>query len=292
MIDGHTQITGIFGDPVAHSLSPVMQNAAFVTKGLNYRYLPFLVRREHLQDAVKAIFSLQLSGVNVTAPHKENIVPYLDELSPEAKILGAVNTIISRNGRLKGFNTDIDGFLYLLQNILPLSVKGEKVCLLGAGGAARAVSLALAKAQVGHLVIFNRNVEKGKAIQELLYKNGLLSAEQTSSRQLNNLSPEALANCSVIINSLSVDPFEINLLPNDGRFDSLKVAIDLRYNPPESPFLKWASAKGCTAVNGLDMLLGQGAKAFEMFTGQKAPLRVMKNALQKYGIKQVKSYES
>ncbi len=281
MADGNTHITGIFGDPVAHSLSPVIQNAAFDAKGLNYLYLPFRVRGEHLQDAVKAILSLRLSGVNVTAPHKEKIVPYLDELSPEAKILGAVNTIIARDGRLKGFNTDIDGFLYLLQNILPLSVKGERVCLLGAGGAARAVSLSLARAQVGHLVILNRTVEKGKAIQNLLCKNGLLGAEKTSVWQLNNLSPEAFANCSFIINSLSVDPVEMNLLPAGGRFDSLKAAIDLRYSPPELSFLKWASAKGCTAVNGLDMLLGQGAEAFELFTGQKAPLRVMKNALQK-----------
>jgi len=280
MVDSRTKITGIFGDPVAHSFSPVMQNAAFKAKGLNYLYLPFHVRREHLVEAVRAIISLEITGINVTAPHKEEIVPFLDELSPEAELLGAVNTVIAKNDRLKGFNTDIDGFLYLLQNIKPLSVQGERVCLLGAGGAARAVSLALARAKVGHLTILNRTVEKGKALQDLLCKNGLLSVKETSLLRLEEKTcQETFLNCAFIINSLSVDPVERGLFPGDGRIRCLKAAIDLRYSPSDLPFLKWASAQGSAAVNGLDMLLGQGTAAFEIFTGQKAPFQVMKEAL-------------
>ncbi len=284
MVDSRTRITGIFGDPVAHSFSPVMQNAAFKAKGLNYLYLPFHVRREHLAEAVRAIISLEITGINVTAPHKEEIVPFLDELSPEAELLGAVNTVIAKNDRLKGFNTDIDGFLYLLQNINPLSVQGERVCLLGAGGAARAVSLALARAKVGHLTILNRTLEKGKALRDLLCISGLLSVNQTSLLKLEEKTcqeacREAFLNCAFIINSLSVDPVERGLFPVDERIKCLKAAIDLRYSPSALPFLNWASSQGSAAVNGLDMLLGQGTAAFEIFTGQKAPFQVMKEAL-------------
>ncbi len=283
MIDGCTKTAGIIGDPVSHSFSPVMQNAAFRAKGLNYVYLAFCVEEGYLPEAAKAIAALNLAGFNVTSPHKENIISHIHELSPEAELLGAVNTVAFRDGRLKGFNTDVTGFLYLLRNMSPLSVKGERVCLLGAGGAARAVSLALAKSGIKHLAIFNRTAEKGEAIRELLHKNGLLSLKKTSLWPLDKkTSPEAMQNCTFIINTLSIDPVEKGLLPADGIPGSLKAAIDLRYNPPEIPFLQWASAKdGCTAINGLDMLLGQGVESFKILTGQKAPPGVMKDALAK-----------
>lgn len=284
MFDGQTKITGIFGDPVAHSLSPAMQNAAFKSKGLNYVYLPFPVRREHLPEAARALIPLGLAGINVTSPHKETIIPFLHELSSEAEFMGAVNTVAARDGRLKGFNTDVVGFLYLLQNLAPLSVKGERVCLLGAGGAARAVSVALARSKVGHVAICCRTMEKGGAIREMLSKNGLLSLKETSVWLLNgDTFPEVLRDSAFIINTLSVDPVEKGLLPANKRYDGLKAAIDVRYSPPKTPFLKWASSanKGCRTVNGLDMLLGQGTATFEIFTGLKAPFQIMKEALQK-----------
>ena len=280
MLDSYTKITGIFGDPVGHSLSPLMQNAAFAAKGLNFIYLPFHVRKEDLAQAVGAIISLGMAGVNVTAPHKEAIMPLLDELSPEAALLGAVNTVLVKHGRLKGYNTDVDGFSRLLQNISPLSVKGEKVCLLGAGGAARAVCLALAKAEVGHLAILNRTLGKGKGILDMLCKNRLFKEKSTSLLQLEGEAfQEAVSESAFIINCMSVDPIEAGLFSTDQGIGGLKAAIDLRYSPPELPLLKWAGQKGCHAVNGADMLLGQGIKAFEIFTGQAAPLQVMQNTL-------------
>lgn len=283
MIDGCTKTAGIIGDPVSHSFSPVMQNAAFRAKGLNYVYLAFCVAKGNLSEATRAIAALNLAGFNVTSPHKENIISCIHELSPEAELLGAVNTVAFRDGRLKGFNTDMAGFLYLLQNMSLLSVKGENVCLLGAGGAARAVSLALAKSGIEHLAIFNRTVEKGEAIRELLHKNGLLDLKKTSQWPLDKKTfPEAMQNSAFMINTLSIDPIEKGLLPENEKFSYLKAAVDLRYNPPEIPFLQWASAKnGCTAINGLDMLLGQGVESFKILTGQKAPLQVMKDALAK-----------
>jgi len=283
VIDGQTKITGIIGDPVSHSFSPAIQNAAFQAESLNYVYLAFRVPGEHLGAAAKAIAALNLAGINVTSPHKETIISHLHELSPEAKLLGAVNTVAFSNGRLKGFNTDVAGFLYLLKKMLPLSVKGEKVCLLGAGGAARAVSLALAKNGIRHLAIFNRTPEKGEAIRQLLHKNGLFEKEKISLWPLNkNTFPEIMQRSTFIINSLSIDPIEEGLLPSDGIFENLKAAIDLRYNPAKIPFLLWASSmNGCAAISGLDMLLGQGVKSFEILTGRKAPLHIMKDALAK-----------
>lgn len=280
MFNGETKITGLFGDPVSHSLSPRMQNAAFQAKRLNYIYFPFRVSREQLAPAVRAIPPLGLEGVNITAPHKEAVLQHLDELSPEAEMLRAVNTVICRDGRLKGYNTDVDGFLYLLRSMAPFSVKGEKVCLLGAGGAARAVSLALAKAGASQLVIVNRTINRGKALLEMLCERWLYREEAVSLAPLKKeVLPEVLSGCALVINSLSVDPVEMGLLSNCERHQNVKAAIDLRYSPAEPPFLRWASQKGYRAVNGLDMLLGQGAKAFELFTGQEAPLAAMEQAL-------------
>jgi shikimate dehydrogenase len=281
MLDGDPKIFGLFGDPVAHSLSPCMHNAAFRAEGLPYHYLPFRVRSGHLAHAVQAIMALGMAGANVTAPHKEAIVPYLDRLSPEAELLGAVNTVVDQDGGLKGFNTDVEGFLYLLHNITPpLPVKGEKVCLFGAGGAAKAVSLALAKAGAGHLTIFNRTLERGEALRERLCKHKLCHRKEMEVRRLEkNAFHHIGADFALIINCLSVDPFESGLFSGCVRFSSLKAVIDLRYSPADPPLLKWASRNGHSAVNGMAMLLGQGMKSFELFTGRKAPLAAMKNAL-------------
>ncbi len=280
MFNFETKITGLFGDPVYHSLSPQIQNTAFQAKRLNYIYLPFAISMEDLPSAVQAIPPLGLAGVNITAPHKEAALRYMDELSPEAEILGAVNTVICRDGGLKGYNTDVDGFLHLLSNMNPFLVKGEKVCILGAGGAARAVSMALAKAGATELVIVNRTINRGKKLLEMLCERWFYRDEALSLAPLKKEAfPQALSDCALVINSLSIDPVEMGLMFNCNELNNLKAAIDLRYSPLEPSFLRWASQKGCHVANGLDMLLGQGAKAFELFTGQEAPLEVMKNAL-------------
>ncbi|MEW5921434.1 MAG: shikimate dehydrogenase [Bacillota bacterium] len=281
IINGETIVVGLFGDPVSHSLSPAMHNAAFQERDLNFCYLPFHVCKEDLPGAVKAICSLGLRGVNVTAPHKEAIVPYLNDLSAEAGFLNAVNTIVNRGGKLSGHNTDVYGFLFLLQNNLGKTFSAEKACLLGAGGAARAVALALNRVGVKSLVIANRTTARAEHMASFLMENRILKDSAVSIIKLDkkNLQENA-ANATLMINALSEDPFELGFLPQAG-LQGCRVAIDLRYHSLETPFMKWAAGNGVLAFNGLDMLLGQGIKAFEIFTGVQAPVGIMREALVK-----------
>lgn len=280
-INGKTQVFGLFGDPVSHSLSPAMFNAAFKAKGMNCCYVPFPVRRAALPAAVQAVTSLGLKGVNVTAPHKQAVIPYLDGLAKEAAILQAVNTINNEGGRLIGYNTDIDGFLYLLQNSTGDGFSTvTKAVLLGAGGAAAAVALALARAGTKSLLLANRTLERAGQMAALLVDRGIFQPGRVKAVKLDKGSlEEQLDGADLIINALSADPVELGVLPR-AKLRAGKTAIDLRYNTALAPFSQWAEHNGMQAVNGLDMLLGQGARAFEIFTGETAPLEVMKKVLQ------------
>ncbi len=277
-INGDTKIVGIYGDPVKHSLSPAMHNVAFRVKGLNYCYLPFLVRKDDLPAAMKAVISLNMQGVNITAPHKEAAVSFLDELSPEVTFLKAVNTIVSREGKLTGYNTDVDGFLYLLQNNFGGSFTSARVLLLGAGGAAKAVALALGRVKVKSLVIANRTADKAERLAVLLTRGGYFNVKQVEIISPDRLGRSKISGITWVINALSGDPVELGLIPPNNLPDCA-AAIDLRYGQEQAPFKEWAEAKGVPHINGLEMLLGQGIKAFEIFTGAEAPLQVMQEAL-------------
>ena len=279
-VNGETKVVGLFGDPVSHSLSPAMHNAAFRAVGLNYCYLPFRVLREDLGPAMQAVVSLGMQGVNITAPHKEAARRYLDELSPEAHFLEAVNTIKNIEGRLYGYNTDVDGFVFLLENNFGREAfKGRQACLLGAGGAARAVSLALARIGVRSLLIVNRTVSRAEALAALLRHGGVFQTGEVRVLGLGeNVFPEDLAGISLLVNAASGDPVEHGFL-SEGSWPECRAAIDLRYNPPQTAFMRWAEKRGIFSLNGLDMLLGQGLKAFEIFTGEKAPPETMRQAL-------------
>ena len=282
-INGETKLVGLFGDPVSHSFSPAMHNAAFREKDLNLCYLPFQVRKDDLPGAVRAIAYLDFKGVNVTAPHKEAVIPYLDELSPEASFLKAVNTIKNEEGRLIGYNTDVAGFLYLLQNNLGNDFQLKEGLLLGAGGAARAVSLSLAKAGLKSLVIANRTLARAEELAALLIQGGIFKDGKIKIVKLEkNFIKESIGSnesISLLINALSDDPVELGFLAEQN-LQGCSAAIDLRYSPSHTPFGKWSEKKGFLTINGLDMLLGQGVKAFEIFTGAEAPLQIMKKALQ------------
>ena len=279
-IDGKTRVFGLIGDPVEHSLSPIIQNAGFHAARMNYCYLPFRVACKNLSASVQAINALNISGVNVTAPHKETITRFLHSLSTEAVLLGAVNTILNEEGILRGYNTDVEGFTFLLnKNVQMHQDKKEYVCMLGAGGAAKAVSLALSNIPLKKLVIANRTVEKAERLAELMLAHNKLTREQINLIPLDSiLLGPIIQHATIIINAMSVDPWDWSC------FDTLHIklsgyAVDLRYNPPETPFLSWAKRNGANGVNGLDMLLGQGIRAFEIFTGEKAPVSAMEEAL-------------
>lgn len=267
-IDGKTKITGLFGYPVGHTLSPAMHNAAFDHLGLNYRYLPFLVHPEDLAAAVSAVRALGMAGVNVTVPHKEAVIPYLDSVHEEASFIGAVNTVVYRDGSLAGHNTDGRGFMKSLEEH-SINLRGKRVLIVGAGGAARAIGYYLS-AETGTLCLFDTNREKKER----------LAADLSQVRQnvitLDDL--RELRDFDMIINATPLGLGKDDPLPVDAAsLTSSQIICDLIYK--ETRLLREASRRGCRHFDGLGMLLWQGVLAFELWTGITPPVDVMKKAL-------------
>lgn len=280
-ITGTTKIYGIFGYPVKHTASPAMQNAAFEYLGLDCVYVPFEVAPEKLSDAVSALRTLGVRGVNVTIPHKETIIPFLDELSDEASSIGAVNTVINNDGRLTGYNTDGLGFIRSLENTGRNKVKGKKMVLFGAGGAGRAVGIQSLRCGVPEVVVIDLLDEKARALASFI--NSKISGDRAKAVSCHdNVLKDMIADADIVVNAspcgMKKDdtiPFDISTLKRG------KTVYDLVYSPPETKLLKAAAKKGCKTFNGLGMLLHQGCRAFEIWTGKKAPVKVMEKALRK-----------
>lgn len=274
-ISGKTKVLGLLGYPVEHSLSPTMHNAAFEHLRLDCCYVTFPVKPGFLKDAVRSVRALNLAGVNVTMPHKENVIPLLDGVDADASFIGAVNTIVNSNGKLIGYNTDGRGFMRSLSEA-QISVNRKNVLILGAGGASRAIGFYLAK-KASALFIYDIDRKKaGKLIRALnKIKNNVLSFSfqpSAFSHQLDDV--------DIIINATPLGlkkgdplPVDINLLK------PRHIVCDLIYR--NTPLLQKASRKGCKTLNGLGMLLWQGAFAFELWTGKKPPIEVMRKALVK-----------
>jgi shikimate dehydrogenase len=276
MISAKTKICGIFGFPVEHSLSPLMHNAAFKKLGLDYTYLAFNVAPEDLAVAVKSVRALNLAGVNVTIPHKEAVIPFLDELSPEAKDIGAVNTIVPAGCRLIGDNTDGRGFIKSLVEENKTDPRNKKVVLLGAGGAGRAIGVSLVKNGIKKLWLYDVMSEKlGKLALDLSALSKGRIVESISSRQLL----EAVTEADILINATPVGMKENDpcVIDPAGLHEKLFV-YDIVYNR-QTKLLKEAKRRKIRTANGLGMLICQGAIAFELWTGKKAPVGIMKQAL-------------
>jgi shikimate dehydrogenase len=276
-ITGQTRIVGIFGDPIAHTRSPAMQNAAFQACKLPFVYVPLLVHSSDLARAVHGIRALNLAGVNVTVPHKESIVRYLDSLSEEATLCGAVNTIVNQDGHLFGDNTDGRGFLQSLTEYGLSSQQGE-VILIGAGGSARAVLVSLLRAGYGPVTIVNRTVANAKGLVRRFQR---LSQGPIQARALDALQePTLIQRASLIINSTSVGLQDEKFFPFDYTASQRNCLFyDLLYRPKPTPFLQGAQKVKRAIVDGRVMLLHQGALAFSLWTGIPAPLAVMKRTL-------------
>jgi shikimate dehydrogenase len=276
-ITGKTAVYGIIGHPVKHSLSPLMQTEAFKEAGIDAVYVPFEVEPENLEEAVSGLRALSVKGFNVTVPHKERVAELLDFLTEDAEVLGAVNTVKNENGELTGYNTDAEGFLRsLIEEGVELS--GKKVLMFGAGGAARAVGYALLKGGVKFLNIVNRNFSRAKAVAELLGKRGNVLVYPLRKPTIEVL----LKDADIIVNTTSVGMKE----DDPPLFDYSKIpegitVVDIIYNPPETPLLKAARERGCKTVNGLGMLIHQGAVAFEIWTGKEAPVEKMREVLER-----------
>lgn len=273
------ELTGCFGMPVAENPTGVMQEAAFAACGLNWRYLTIEVAPEKLPDAIGGVRALGMQGVNLTIPHKVAVIPYLDELTEAARLIGAVNTVKREGDRLIGDNTDGKGFLRGVRTDAGCDPKGKRVILLGAGGAARAIGTELLLAGVSDLLILNRSPERGRATADHLHKgtSGPVRFEQWQGTFV--IPPDA----DLLVNATSIGLFpNVEAMPDvslgSARPDLL--VCDAVFNPAMTRLLSAAKSKGMPVLDGLSMLVYQGVIGFELWTGHKAPEHVMKKALQ------------
>jgi shikimate dehydrogenase len=282
-ITGKTNIVGLIGWPPGHSVSPAMHNAAFDALGLDWRYVPLPVNTEpksRIGEAVAGIRALGLRGANVTVPHKQAVMPHLDQLSPAAEVIGAVNTIIVQaDGSLLGDNTDAPGFIADLRDN-GVSPQDKRVLVLGAGGSARAVVYGLATAGATSITIANRTLDRASELVSTL-QNRVPSCTLRAAALPDDL-PELAAESDLIINctSLGMTP-NVDGLPwlADLLFRSEQAIYDLVYNPRQTRLLSQAMRDGAHAVGGIGMLIWQGAIAFERWTGITPPVDVMRRAI-------------
>ena len=280
IIKATTKVYGIFGHPVNHSLSPQMHNAAFQSLRLDCVYLAFDVHPKDFEIAARAIKSMGISGVNITIPHKESIIFFLDEISPEANITGAVNTVKNVDGKLIGYNTDVSGFLRAIKEDLGFHPKGLSAALIGAGGAGRAVLTSLCMNEAYQVYVINRTLDKAKRLASEFKKGFKDTFIQAVSLDDKDEIKNILGKTNLLVNATSagmkgVDSVEIPL----EYLQKEAVIYDLVYDPRETNLLKTAKELGHKASGGLSMLLYQGVESFEIWTGKDAPISVMKKAL-------------
>ena len=280
-ITGKSSLVGLIGWPVEHSLSPVMHNAAFAELGLDWAYVPLAVAPTSVEQAVRGLTALSFVGANVTVPHKQAVIRYLDELNDAARITGAVNTIHIQDGKYFGYNTDAIGFLNSLIEA-DCHPKDMHVAVLGAGGASRAVVFALAKAEAAAVTVFNRTAERAAFLVDDLadtFPDSHLHFAPLTSQALIDLGDDV----DLVINTTSVGmspDSDSNPWPDDVPIPSHAAFCDLIYNPLETTLLARARAAGNPTIDGLGMLVHQGALAFERWTGHTPPVNVMQRALE------------
>lgn len=280
-ITGHTRLTGLLGNPVSHSISPAMHNTAFSLLGLDYAYLAFRVDEATLKDAVTGLRALGVRGFNLTMPNKNKILEYLDHLSPAAKLIGAVNTVVNDNGILTGHNTDGTGFMRSVSDA-GHHITGKTVTLMGAGGAATAICAQAALDGVKKIHIFLRPTSRFFARTQHLAENiGRTTTCEVLLHDTNDLSAlkEALEESVLLINATSVGMApgtEASIIPNPKLLPPGLIVSDIIYNPKETLLLRQARERGLRTFNGLYMLLYQGAEAFRLWTGQEMPTELIK----------------
>ncbi len=266
MIDANTKICCLIGDPVEHSLSPLIHNTGYQALGINYAYVSFRV--SDIKRAIEGIRGLGIRGASVTIPHKVSAIKHLDKIDPPAEEIGAVNTIVNDEGVLTGYNTDGDGALQALEEVTTL--KGKKAVLIGSGGGALAIAVGL-KARGVKLVVLNRTEDKARKLAKQINAGGFGGLKKLSE----------IASADILINATPVGMLpetDQSIIPKDLLHNRLTV-FDIVYNPGETRLLIEAREKRCAVVYGYKMLLYQAARQFELFTGLKAPLPAMESAL-------------
>ncbi|MDQ0204193.1 shikimate dehydrogenase [Pectinatus haikarae] len=262
---GKTKNLGVIGYPIHHSLSPVIQNTALQSMHLDYAYIAMPVRENELEAAVKGLKALNFTGFNITIPHKINIIKYLDEIDQSASLIGAVNTVLIKNDRLYGYNTDYEGFISAFQSV-KFTLKRINTVVLGAGGAARAVIYGLLHAGVGSVHIAARNAEKAKKLANDFKELGNISSSDWNEKMFQEILPKTdlLVNTTPLGMDMYIDkmpPVDITMLPSNA------FVYDIIYTPEKTKLLVEAEKYGYTVLNGEYMLAGQGAAALEKWSG-------------------------
>ena len=275
-ISGKTRVCGVIGEPIEHTLSPLMHNAAFEALKLDYVFLAFRVKPAGVESAINGMRALNIRGLNVTMPHKSTVIKHLDRVDLSAQIVNSVNTILNKENLLFGFNTDgVGAFKALKENGVDL--KGRKVLLLGAGGAARAIAYTMAK-EADELAVLNRTVKQAQALAKLLEKsfNKKISTGSLSPSDIQS----NLQDSDILINATSVGMKpKVEESPVPLKFLRSNLAVmDIVYNPLETKLAKDAKTAGARVVSGVEMLIYQGAASFELWTGKSAPVEVMRQA--------------
>lgn len=264
MITPHTALYGVFGDPVSHSLSPLIHNAAFAHIGYDAAYLAFRIK--DIRAAVSAMKALSMKGASITIPHKIPVMEYLDEIDDMARNIGAVNTIINRDGRLSGYNSDWLGAMRALKE--KTEICGKSVGIIGAGGAARAIGFGIRK-EGGKTVIINRSVNKGESLAKDI------------GAEFIPLSEISTSDCRIIINTtpIGMTPnIDATPIPKEMLHKNMMV-MDIVYNPLKTRLLKESEEQGCTIIDGLSMFIYQGAFQSELWTGKPAPVELMREVV-------------
>jgi shikimate dehydrogenase len=271
-----TQLVGIFGYPLAHSISPAIHQAAIDYCSLALRYLAWPTPPERLEGEVRKLRGDEYLGANVTVPHKETVGAHLDNIDTWASKVGAVNTIVRKHRQLSGYNTDTYGFIESLKRSAGFDPRGARVLLLGAGGAARAAVFGLAQEGIASLAIANRTLRRAESLADNI-RGGITHVSTTP--MSGAAFEEACAGAELIVNATSIGmrggeaagrtPLEAGLIPAGA------LVYDMVYNPPETPLLAEASKAGARTLGGLPMLIYQGAASFERWTGKDAPVEVM-----------------
>lgn len=274
---GKTRVCGVIGDPIEHTLSPLIHNAAFRSLKLDFVFVAFRVRKADLGNAINSVRSLGIHGLNVTMPHKNAVIKYLNEIDSAAKFLGSVNTIHNDNGKLLGFNTDGVGAVKALQEN-GADLKNRKLLLLGAGGAAKAIAFYAAK-EAKELVILNRSPEKAESFAKVL--RGRFGKKIVGGSLSPNLMKENLQDSDILINATSVgmSPKTNESLVSRQWLKPNLYVMDIVYSPLETRLAKDAKEIGAKIISGVEMLIYQGAVSFEIWTGRSAPVEVMKKAV-------------
>ncbi|WP_430609090.1 shikimate dehydrogenase [Enterococcus sp. DIV0876] len=277
MISGHTRLAALFAKPARHSISPAMHNLSFAEEKIDAIYLAFDVEPENLATSIESIRTLDLLGVNLSMPHKMAAVPLVDELSPAASLIGAINTIVNQNGHLIGHNTDGIGFMRALAAI-EVSIIGETITVIGAGGAATAIISQAALDGVKKIQVFNRKDDFYPVIEVKLQEIAQQTGCQISLQDLDDqlALANALAQSQLLVNATGVGmkPNENQSPLKDNSLLRETLAVyDVIYNPRETKLLQDAKAVGAKTANGLSMLLYQGAAAFELWTGKQMPVK-------------------